>query len=177
MTTPAGQAPERVPVGRVGKAHGLDGSFYVAEAMPELLAKGAEVFVAGEIEPRTIERRAGTDARPILRLSGSANRNDADALRGLALSVAAGDAPALDDNEYWAHQLVGCQVLGRPEAGSPERLGEVAELMALPSCEALVVRGGPRGEVLVPMVRDAILQIAPDDRLIVVDLAFLALDG
>ena len=67
-------------------------------------------------------------------------------------------------------------MIGKPEAGSPAPLGEVAELMALPSCEALVVRGGDRGEVLVPMVRDAILQIAPDERLIVVDLAFLALD-
>lgn len=177
MTTPPGQAPERVHAGQVGKAHGLDGSFYVVRAVPALLRKGAEVFVDGEAEPRTIERCAGTDDRPILRLSGGSSRNDADALRGRELSVRAEHAPPLEEDEYWAHQLVGCSVLGKPETGSPEKLGDVAELMALPSCEVLVVRGGPRGELLVPMVRDAILEIAPDDRLIVVDLAFLALDA
>lgn len=173
MTQPPGQAPERVPAGIVGKAHGLDGSVYIVQAAPALLFKGAQLFVDGEAQPRTVERRAGTDERPILRLSGAANRNDADALRGKALSVALEDAPELSDDEYWAHQLVGCEVIGQQAA---ERLGEVRELMAYPSCEILRVDGGARGELLVPLVRDAIVEVDVEARRILVDDEFLALD-
>lgn len=170
---PAGQAPERVPAGIIGKAHGLDGSVYIVQASPALLAKGAQVFVEGETEARTVERHAGTEARPILRLSGSTTRNDADALRGKGLTVAIGDAPALGEDEYWAHQLVGCAVVGQ-QAG--EELGEVRELMAYPSCEILRVDGARRGELLIPLVRDAIVEIDLEAQRITVDDEFLALD-
>lgn len=174
MTPRAGQAPDRVPVGQVGKAHGLDGSFYVVSAVPALIGKGAQVFVDGEAEPREVARRAGTDERPILRLAGATTRNDADALRGRALAVAPTDAPELEDDEYWAHELVGCAVYAQHAA---VQLGEVRELMAYPSCEILRVDGGSRGELLVPLVRDAIVEVDVEARRITVDDEFLALDG
>ena len=71
--------------GRVGRPHGLDGSFYVTRPEPGLLRAGARSCVDGR--PARIERRAGTDARPILRLAGHAGRAAAEALRGAQLSV------------------------------------------------------------------------------------------
>ena len=72
-----GSAPSRdeprLPAGRVGRPHGLDGSFYVTEARPALLAVGATVMVEGR-ELR-ITRRAGADARPIVALEGASRRN------------------------------------------------------------------------------------------------------
>src|SRR4051794_41425962 len=68
-------------VGRVGRPHGLDGSFYVVDAAPELPASG------GLVSGRRIVRRAGTEDRPILRLEGSSSRADAEALRGFELTV------------------------------------------------------------------------------------------
>ena len=83
MTRRAGQ----VGAGRVGRAHGLDGSFYV-DAPAEPLAEGTEVTVAGRAT--VVERRAGTDARPLVRLRGIDDRDAAAALRGeLLLSTAA----------------------------------------------------------------------------------------
>ena len=54
--------------GRVGRPHGLDGSFYVTRPVPELLAAGTPVQVAGG--ERRVERRAGSDEQPIVRLAG-----------------------------------------------------------------------------------------------------------
>jgi 16S rRNA processing protein RimM len=165
--------PERVSAGTAGKAHGLDGSFYVVGAVPSLLAKGLELFVGAESEPRTIERRSGTDEKPIIRLSGSDNRTAAESFRGLPLQASNAGAAELEGDEYWAHQLVGCSVTAQADQ---RVLGEVAELLGLPSCEVLVVKGGPVGELLVPMVKDAIVTIDPEGRSIVVDAEFLALD-
>jgi 16S rRNA processing protein RimM len=175
-------APERVFAGTVGKAHGLDGSFYVVGAVPALIGKGTELWVGQEEAPRVVERRAGTDAKPILRLAGATSRNDADSFRGLTLQASNVDAPPLGEDEFWAHELVGCAV----QAREGRVLGEVVELMALPSCEVLVVRegaaiaaGGSAGpdDLLIPMVKDAIVEIDPQGRRVIVDAEFLALDG
>jgi 16S rRNA processing protein RimM len=110
-----------------------------------------------------IVRRAGTADRPILRLEGCTSRDDADALRGTALLVPVEEAPPLEEGEFWAHDLVGCEVVD----GS-EPVGVVARMVALPSCEALEV-----GERLIPLVRDAVRSVDLESRRIDVDLGFV----
>ena len=153
--------------GRVGRPHGLDGSFHVLAASPGLLAAGATVVLA-ERELRIV-RRAGTDSRPIVRLEGYESRNAAAALRDEELMVARVDAPALGDDEWWAEDLEGCAVHdGR------RRVGIVSRLIALPSCEVLEVQRSDRaGEVLVPLVRDAVLSVDVQRREIEIDLRYL----
>jgi 16S rRNA processing protein RimM len=124
---------------------------------PGTLALGATVIVAGR--PYEIERLAGTPERPIVRLSGCSSRTDVEALGGADLLVPA----VLEDGEYWASDLVGCTVVD----GSRE-VGVVTRMVALPSCEALEV-----GDLLIPMVRNAIRSIDVDARRIDVDMEFL----
>jgi 16S rRNA processing protein RimM len=145
-----------VPAGRVGRPHGLDGSFHLTRVATDL-AEGAAVIVAGE--PRLIARRSGSSDRPIVRLEGSVSREDAEALRGLELLVEA----VLEPDEYWASDLVGCSVVDGARV-----VGEVARMVALPSCEALEV-----GDLLIPMVRDAIRSIDIEGRRIDVDMEFV----
>lgn len=164
-------APAELPAGRVGRAHGLDGSFYVTGPVPRLLTPGASVTV-GE---RTAEivRRAGTDARPILRLRGVEDRSGAEALRGQTLTVAATVAPQLGEGEWWGHELQECEVFD-----GALLLGSVRRLVELPSCEAIEVddRGGG-DPLLVPMVKDAIRSVDVAARRIDVDGEFLGLDA
>ncbi|MBV8955506.1 MAG: hypothetical protein JO179_15315 [Solirubrobacterales bacterium] len=126
----AGTTSGWLRAGRVGRAHGLDGSFYVLEATAPLLELDRTVLI-GERE-RKIVRRAGTDTRPILRLEGCA--------------VSDGD----------------------------RRIGVVRRLLALPSCEVLeVAREEDAGDLLVPLVSDAVRHVDLERREIDVDLRFL----
>lgn len=149
--------------GRVGRPHGLDGSFHVTRPRAGLLRVGVTVRV-GE---RTFEivRAAGTDDRPILRLAGVAGREAVEALRGSDLFVARDEAPALDDDEYWAEDLEGCLV-----TDGDRELGRVARLVALPSCEALELSDS---DVLIPLVRDAVRTVDIAAGRIDVNTAFL----
>ena len=156
---------EFLHAGRVGRPHGLDGSFHVTRPRPTLLTLGVAVRVADAM--REIVRRAGTDERPILRLDGVSDRSGAEGLRGEDLLVPRAGAPALADGEYWAEDLEGCVVV---DAASGRELGRVDGLRALPSCEVLEV-----GELLVPLVRDAIRSVDLDARRIEVDGDFLGL--
>jgi 16S rRNA processing protein RimM len=127
---------------------------------PGPLAVGATVFV-GDRSFR-VERVAGTAERPIVRLAGCSSRSDAEALRGAELQVMDSLAPG----EFWARDLVGCAVVDGGRS-----VGVVSRMVALPSCEALEV-----GDLLIPMVRDAIRSIDVEGRRIDVDMGFVDAD-
>jgi 16S rRNA processing protein RimM len=159
--------------GRVGRPHGLDGSFYVTGARPRLLALGTRVALGATVTE--VVRRRGTDRRPIVHVRGIDDRQDAEAVRGLELMVDAADAPALGEGEWWASDLEGCEVFDGARS-----VGVVSRLLELPSCEALQVStaGGPDEEspgqeLLVPMVRGAIRSVDVAARRIEVDMSFL----
>ena len=132
---------ELVPVGRVGKRHGLDGSFVVEEASeePERFAEGAELCVGGEPAVVVASKRAG--GRPVIRL-------DRPVERGAELAVPREALPPTGENEWYAFELVGLQaveeggrVLGRVTAVEPGVANDVlvlADGTLLPFVEACV---------------------------------------
>jgi 16S rRNA processing protein RimM len=142
-----------VTAGRVGKAHGRDGSFYV-EDPDHPLPEGTAVVMTSRAH--TVERRAGADDRPLVRLSGLGDRDAVVSLRGELLLVEA----ELVEGEWLAGDLVGCDV--------PE-LGTVRRVLNGPSCDVLELSDG----TLVPLVSDAIVSIDPHARRIEVRLEFL----
>jgi 16S rRNA processing protein RimM len=163
--------PGWLRAGKVGRPHGLDGSFHVLEANASLLALGSLVMVDGDA--RAIARRAGTDARPVVRLEGCEDRAAAQALSGSELYVARSEAPELEPDEWWAADLEGCRV-----TDGPREVGVVRRLLALPSCEVLEVeRAGEGGELLVPLVRDAVRGVDIERQTIDVDLRFLGAEA
>ena len=143
--------------GRVGRPHGLDGSFHVLTRDPELLL--ADVLAVAGVERRVV-RRAGTDRAPLLRLEGVDTREAADALRGEPLWA---PRPPLEEGEYWADDLVGCEIEG---------VGRVVKLLAYPSCEVMETEEG----AMVPLVGDAIESIDLAGRRIVLREGFLGAD-
>jgi 16S rRNA processing protein RimM len=146
-----------VTAGTVGRAHGLDGSFAVERPLHPL-TKGTVVQVAGT--ERRIQRRDGTDKRPLVRLEGIVSRETARALHGELLLV----EDTLGEGEWLAGDLVGCRVEG---------LGEVTRVIPGPSCDVLELEDGR----LVPLIGDAVKEVDTDARRIEVDAEFLRLDG
>jgi 16S rRNA processing protein RimM len=139
-----------VTAGRVGKPHGLDGSFYV-DGVRHLLPEGAEVVIGST--PRIVERRAGTEERPLIRLSGL---DDPRPLRGETILI----EDELASDEWLAADLARCIVAG---------LGPVTRVVDGPSCSLLELEDG----TLVPLVSDAIESIDVDAREIRVNREFL----
>lgn len=153
--------------GRIGRPHGLDGSVHVTQPRVPLLDAGRRLRIDGRDDE--IVRRAGTDARPIIRLASCTSRNDAEALRGRDLLVAKADAPPLEEDEWWPEQLEGCRVHDGERA-----VGVVRSLLAMPSCELLQVARDDGGEdLLVPLIRDAVRSVDVEAGEIDIDLAFL----
>ena len=122
--------------GRVGKPHGLDGSFYV-DTPRHPLPEGTSLVLAGDTH--AIARRAGTDERPLIRLEGV---DDPRSIRGELLLV----EDELGDDEWLASQLIGLSVPGA---------GTVSQVIDAPSCSLLELTDGR----LIPFITDAVRSI------------------
>ncbi|MDO9410916.1 ribosome maturation factor RimM [Patulibacter sp.] len=154
-------------LGRIGKAHSLDGSFSVTKPKGEHLVQGTIVTVAG-VE-REIVRRSGTDAKPILRLQGVDGIDEAERLRGTDLFIPRASLPDLDDEEYWPDDLVGLPV--RATTGEP--VGTLAEVLTMPSVDVLRVARSGAPDLLVPFHREAVPVFDVGARDVAIDLVFL----
>jgi 16S rRNA processing protein RimM len=130
-----------VTIGRVGRPHGLDGSFVVANASEDLerFAPGASVLLDGEQAQVVESKRAG--GRLVIRL-------DRPAERGGTLQVRRAELPDPEPGSYYVFQLVGLDVeedggreLGKVTDVAPGVANDVLELdsgLALPLVEACV---------------------------------------
>jgi 16S rRNA processing protein RimM len=148
---------DRVVVGRVGKSHGLDGSFVVENASeaPQRFEVGAQLIVGGE-SAKIVGRRTSR-GRPVIRL-------DRRVARGAALEVPRAALEPTAEDEYYVFELVGLEVA---EDGG-EVLGRVVDVAPGVANDVLELDSG----VSLPMVEDCILGVDLDRRLIVVAKGF-----
>jgi 16S rRNA processing protein RimM len=149
--------PDAVVVGRVGKSHGLDGSFVVEDASEsrELFAVGA-TLLAGDA-PATVVGSKQARGRPVIRL-------DRRVERGTALAVPRDALAPTADHEYYVFELVGLEV--SEESGRV--LGTVADVAPGVANDVLELDSG----LLLPMVEECVLSVDLDAGSIVVAPGF-----
>jgi 16S rRNA processing protein RimM len=157
-------------VGRVGRAHGLRGevSVEVRTDEPEVRFAPGSVLATqpAEAGPLTVAAARWHSGRLLVSFHQVADRGAAELLRGVLLLVDAGDdsRPA-DPDEYYDHQLAGLPVV----TTTGTRVGEVAEVLHLPSQDVLAVRRTDGREVLIPFVAQLVPTVDLDARRVVVD--------
>lgn len=164
-------ASDRIQIGVVGKPHGVRGAFFLNGSVDSAALQAGLKLVVGEGE-YTVAAAGGTEKRPILTLAEVDDRDAAVELRDRPVFAARGDLTPLAENEWFAEDLVGLQVV----TDDGEKLGEVRRLRNLPSVDALEVAREGADDLMLPMVSDAISSISVDQG-VVVDGDFLALDA
>ena len=161
-------------VGRVVKTHGVTGEVVVeirTDDPQSRFARGSSLRAKppgdGAERRYTVESVREHGGRLLVRLAGVADRDAADALRGVVFVVDSDELPPIDDpDEFYDHQLEGLHV--RTTAGRD--VGIVAEVLHTPAGELLAVRppaGGP--EVLVPFVSAIVTSVSLPERMIEID--------
>jgi 16S rRNA processing protein RimM len=146
-----------VAVGRIGRPHGLDGSFVVEDpsANESLFEPGATVYVAGE--PAAIVGRKRSGRRLVLKLDGPAER-------GAELTVPRAQLPEPDPDSYYVFQLVGLDVV---EEGG-RRLGAVRDVAPGVANDVLELDSG----LALPMHEECVREVDLSAGRIVVAVGF-----
>ena len=141
-------------VGRALRPHALHGELRVqpfAADAPNLQA-GRNVFIGGRRQ-RVLRARPDRGAW-ILQLDGIADRNGAEAARGMLLEAPDADIQRDDDESFFLHEIIGLRVV---TDGGIE-LGTVVEVLQSGAADVYVIRG-ERGEVLIPAIGDVVRKI------------------
>jgi 16S rRNA processing protein RimM len=147
----------RVRIGRVGRPHGLDGSFVVEEPSADARwwRTGAR-FLAGGEQVAVVGHRTAS-GRPVIKL-------DRPVDRGAELEVEREALPPTAEDEYYAFELAGLEVV--EETG--RRLGTVNVVSPGVANDVLELDTG----LLLPMVEDCVKQVDLDARRITVARGF-----
>ena len=132
-------------VGRVGRPHGVDGSFFVegASDAPERFARGGVLLVDG-VPAEIVVSKRGAGGRPVIKLERSVPR-------GATLAVRREDLPEPEEDAYYVFQLVGLRV----EEEGGRALGTVTEVENGPANDTLALDSG----LLLPLVESCVLDV------------------
>lgn len=144
-------------VGRVGKTHGVVGEVKIWPETddPQRFEALETVYVGADREqavPQTIESvrfqqlKGGTAV--VLKLAGIDTLDDAAKLRGQRVFADADALPALDDDEYFLHDLIGLRVVS-PEG---EAFGTVKDVLEMPAHPVCVVARAGQPDAMLPAV-------------------------
>lgn len=136
---------DRVLVGRVGRPHGVDGSFFVEDASEDerWFSVGSRLL-AGEVEIEVVSAKRGAGGRRVIKI-------DTEVARGTALEVVREALPPTGKDEYYVFQLVGLEVV---EEGG-RSLGPVVRVEPGVANDSLEVDGG----LLLPLVGECVRDI------------------
>ncbi len=155
-------------IGEVLKPQGVQGLVKVRPDTdaPEryLVLKSVFVEAEGGYRELPISDQSLRDGYVYLRLDGARTRDEAEKQRGLMLYVDRAHARPLGKDEWYITDLVGCRV----SLDSGEAVGEVTEVMQPGANDVFVIRG-PKGEILVPVLRDVLVSVDVEDRSIVLN--------
>jgi len=165
-------AGTRVEVGRIVGSHGLrgqvrvrlfgDGPDNLKSCSTIWLGEGRDDPDAKSYQVEFVGTGRANEAR--LGLEGIADRDAAQGLRGLLVLAKAAALEPLDDDEFYWHQLIGCDV----ETEDGERVGIVREIWETGAHDVLVVRDERGKQNLIPTARELTREIDVAGRRIVV---------
>lgn len=132
MPTSPSLDSELVTVGRVGRPHGVNGAFFVEgpSERDDVFAVGSTVLAAG-VSAKVVSSVRGSGGRPVIRLDRAVER-------GTELAVERSALPRLDDDEFYAFELVGLTV----EQEDGRVLGHVREVLQYPANDVLELDSG-----------------------------------
>jgi 16S rRNA processing protein RimM len=147
-----------VPVGVVGRPHGLDGSFFVdgPSERAEVFAAGETLYVDG-VPSEVVSSKRGSHGRPVIRLARRVER-------GATLAVPREALPPLEDGAYYSFQLVGLAV----EEEGGRVVGRVRDVLDYPANDVLELDSG----VFLPLVEACVRQVDIEGGRIVIAAGF-----
>ena len=159
------EAPPRIEIGGIARAHGIRGEVVIVTHDPasETLGRVERIYIDGL--PRRVAAARDTQRGWLVLLEGTTTRTEAETLRGRSVEVDRDDLE-LEEEDVLLHDLVGCEV--RLPDGTP--WGVIAAIDADPAGlqDRLVIHHG-EVERLLPLVDQFVTAIDLEAGIVTID--------
>jgi 16S rRNA processing protein RimM len=148
-------APSRIAVGRVTRAHGIHGevSVLVLSEVEDRFAESAQMFLE-DGRRLTVEGARRHRSRLLVKFEEIPDRTAAETLHQQYLFVDRAAVPPAPGGSFWPHELEGCEVV--TEGG--RSLGVIREVVH-GEANDIWATGSDEQEVLVPALKDVIVSV------------------
>lgn len=154
-----------VAVGRITRAHGLNGdvAVFVISEVEDRFADGATVWLEdGRALTIASSRRHGD--RLIVRFRELRDRTEAEAIGKALLVIPESMSPDLPEGSWWDHQLVGSAV----STDGGRELGELRDVIHTSANDVWTVIDDDGTETLIPVLNEVLVGVDVDAKRIVV---------
>jgi 16S rRNA processing protein RimM len=166
------QPEDRMPrdgfraIGLVERPRGLKGELKALPLtdFPERFQPGARVFISGA--SRTVTRSNWQKGRVYLYIDGVADRESAEALRGELIEIPDAERPQTNEAFWYIDEIEGLLVL---DVDGSE-LGTVREVLQTGANDVYIIDRGARRDLLVPALRDVVVNVDLSAQTMTVDL-------
>lgn len=155
-------------VGVISSTHGIKGEVKVFPTTDDpnrfKLLKEVHLDTGKETLTLEIEGVKFFKQMVILKFKGIDNINDIEKYRGKDLLITRDNAVKLEKDEYFIYDLIGSEVI----TDEGNRLGELTEILATGANDVYVVRMENGKDVLLPSIKQCILDIDTENKKILV---------
>ncbi len=166
------RTPERMPrdgyraIGVIERPRGLKGELKALPLtdFPERFDPGARIHIAAT--ERTVLRSNWQQGRVYLYIEGIETREAAESLRGELIEVPASTRPQSASGFWYIDEIEGLRVITVDDTP----LGVIREVLRTGANDVYVVDRGERRDLLVPALRDVVLNVDLDQGAMTVDL-------
>jgi 16S rRNA processing protein RimM len=159
---------QKIIVGRIGKSYGVFGwvKVYSYTEPTEKILTYPHWFIKikNQFQPLTVETTKMMSGKLTVKFHEIDSPENAKQYANLELFIPKEDLPALDNDEFYWDDLIGCHVINRKS----ELLGEVKKLLSTGANDVLVVENADK-RILIPYLNHVIDKVDIKTKTITVD--------
>ena len=158
-------------VGKIVNTHALQGEVRVisnSDFKEERFKVGSELFIDynDSYIPVTIKSHRVNKNFDLLKFVDMYHINDVEKFKGCEILVDAANLSALDDEEYYFYEIIGCVV----KTIDGMILGEVIDIIQTGANDVWVIKRKGEKDVLIPYIYDVVKAVDIENKTITIEL-------
>lgn len=151
----------RLKVGKIVNTHSLKGEVKVISSTDfeeERFKKGSKLLITrGNQLIREVVVQSYRNHKNFLlvKFEGIDSVEEAEKLKNLQIKIDLDEVGGLEENEFYFHQIIGCEVFDEND----KNLGEIIDILTPGANDVWVIKGENGKEILIPYIEDVVKKI------------------
>mgnify|MGYP000942603244 FL=1 len=151
----------RLKVGKIVNTHSLKGEVKVISSTDfeeERFKKGSKLLITRGnqlIREVIVESYRNHKNFLLVKFEGIDSVEEAEKLKNLQIKIDSDEVGELEENEFYFHEIIGCQVFDEND----RNLGEIIDILTPGANDVWVIKGENGKEILIPYIEDVVKQI------------------
>ena len=151
----------RLKVGKIVNTHSLKGEVKVISSTDfeeERFKKGSKLLITrGNQLIREVVVQSYRNHKNFLlvKFEGIDSVEEAEKLNNLQIKINSDEVGELEENEFYFHQIIGCEVFDEND----KNLGEIIDILTPGANDVWVIKGENGREILIPYIEDVVKKI------------------